>query len=229
MSGGVPERGSGLNVRLEDRIEQIRADIASGRYTTAVEEAGRVIEIAFREIYRRSLSVVDGPTRRKALEAEARIGGSGKSMDNFTLGQIWAVFREAKLFDAYAEAKGTPLRALTILNFDQIVDLRNRLQHDLYEANKGEAQIFLHCVENMIEGFGIVTLGAAATDEQQADNRTAAAAKLQVKRGKRRPSSYDPHHGTELSRLQVQGALHRSLDMRMLGVRWGRSKLSRCR
>lgn len=128
-------------MRLEGRIEQIRQDIAAGRYTTAAKESAAVIEFAFREIFRRSIGDVTGAARRRAFEAERKIGGPNKDVDSFTLGELVRLFREAKLFDAYTEATGRQLRAITMIDFGQVVALRNRMQHDLYEADRGEAQL----------------------------------------------------------------------------------------
>jgi len=205
-------------LRLEDRIEQIRNDITSERYTTAAKESASIIEFAFREIFRRSIGVVDGRTRAKALEAERKIGGPGKDIGAFTLGELVRLFRESKLFEAYSEATGTQLRAITMIDFGQVVILRNRMQHDLYEASRGEAQLFLHCVENMLEAFGILTLEAAEEVKPHPGDLRVEGTRSSGKstrREEQRASSYSARMKNEAQRIGQQGVFHRPLDIRM--------------
>jgi 2-polyprenyl-3-methyl-5-hydroxy-6-metoxy-1,4-benzoquinol methylase len=204
-------------MRLEDRIEQIRQDISSERYTVAAKESAAVIEFAFREIYRRSIGEVAGPARQKAFEAENKIGGPGKDVGSFTLGELVNLFREAKLFQAYSEASGIQLRAITMIDFNQVVALRNRLQHGMEEATRGEAQLFLQCVENMLEAFGILSLDAAASTADSTDGIERPDESLRRARPEPpRASTYSPHESGELSRLDDQGVVTRDFDLDLM-------------
>lgn len=212
-------------MRLEERIEQIRQDIGSERYTTAAKESAAVIEFAFREIFRRSIGAVDGKARSKAFEAEKKIGGPSKDADNFTLGELVQLFRESKLFQAYSEATGTQLRAITMIDFNQVVATRNRMQHDFYEVSRGEAQLFLHCVENMLEAFGILTLDAPHAEQHAPPDTETRSTRSASSRdsAQRRPSTYSPRGEREGTRLQEQASLHRPIDMRMFEYALARS------
>lgn len=206
-------------MRLEDRIEQIRKDIASERYTVAAKESAAVIEFSFREIYRRSIGEVSGTARQKAFEVENKIGGPGKDVSSFTLGELVNLFREAKLFHAYSEATGVQLRAITIIDFNQVVALRNRLQHGMEEATRGEAQLFLQCVENMLEAFGILSLDAAASTAEAPDRgleRPDEALRSTKQKEASRASTYSPHESGELSRLDDQGRVTRDFDLQLM-------------
>ncbi|MDH3725926.1 MAG: class I SAM-dependent methyltransferase [Myxococcales bacterium] len=201
-------------MNLEDRIAQIREDMASQRYTTAAKESGAIVEFAFREIYRRSIGLVDDRTRMKALAAESKIGGPGKGIGAFTLGQLYSLFRESDLLVAYGQSMSTQLRAIKMINFDELIRLRNRMQHELYEADRLEAQLFLHCVETMLETFGILTLNA---DSQVAVEgaQTVSSPSSVPPPPKREASTYRASGTQELERLILQGSFQRPLDLRM--------------
>jgi SAM-dependent methyltransferase len=208
--------GERAEMRLEEQIEQIRGDIAAGRFTTATRESTVVIERAFRAIYRQSIGQVDGLTRRKALEAEGRIGGPSKDIDSFGLGQIWHVFRESNLLDAFGAVTQTQLRGIKMIDFDRVIELRNRVAHGTEEPSRAEAQTCLFYVENIVEAFGIWNLEAATaasrTDAMPTEPTTAG---QQTRRGKRRASAYSLTEEGEVARLAEQGSLTRSFDIEM--------------
>jgi SAM-dependent methyltransferase len=203
-------------MKLEDQIEQIRQDIQSERYTVAAKECAGIIEFAFREIYRRSIGEVDGSTRKKAFEVEDRLGGPSKDVSSFTLGELVGLFREAKLFDAYSKATGRKLRAITMIDFSQVVTVRNRMQHGREEVGRGEAQLFLHCVENMLEAFGILSLEAAEQGHPAAGRAVRPDEfRHATWREKQQSSTYNAQDAGELERLADQGELTRTFDLQM--------------
>lgn len=205
-------------MRLEEQIDQIRADIAEGRYTTAARDSAGVIELAHREIFRRILPAVSGDVRHRIVLAEQRIGNGNKSVEQFGLGELVGLFREAQLFSAYSDATGVQLRAITMINFRQVVDLRNRLQHHGVEATRGEAQLFLQCVENMLEAFGILTLDPVVETESDREETQGDSTRRDTDTAPRRASTYRLGEDGESVRLSDQGELTRSFDLELFAA-----------
>jgi SAM-dependent methyltransferase len=202
---------------FEDRIEKIRQDILSQRYTTAVQDSVKIIEIAFRQIYQRSIGEVDEATRRKAIELEQNIGGSGKDISSFSLEELVKLFLDAKLFNAYSKATGQELRAITMINFSEVVEVHNRLQWHLCENSRAEARLLLFCVESMLEAFGIESLvGIERYDMEKVDSMRPDEMRSERRSKESRRSLYSPHDSGESTRLADQGALSRKFDLKLL-------------
>lgn len=216
-------------MRLEDRVEQIREEFEQERYTLAAKEAASVIEHAFRDIYRKTIiGEISGKARQKAFEVEQKIGGPSKTLENFTLGQIWQLFREAKLFREYSEATGHQLRAITMIDFDSLISLRNDLQHGGYEATRAEAQLCLFSLENMLEAFGILSLETTGTPTSRSSEPLVGDLDPGLKNSPESqgtPLKYSPTRGDERARLNLQYQLFSPLFEHLKEVqekRWGR-------
>lgn len=142
---------------LEDRVDFIRSQIDDGECRIAAQESALLIEFALRELYGRSLNEIDGKARQRAMQLELEIGrGQGRSYTKFTFGELVRLYRESEFLRAWASATGAELRALQMVNLDEIVRLRNKFSHELYEVRRGEAQFLFHVLQIILETFGIL-------------------------------------------------------------------------
>src|SRR5262245_51745485 len=131
----MPERS------LESRIDYMRGQILAGEFTGPAREATAVIEVAFRELYRRSIGLLAGHDRMRVHKAEEQIGKGNKTFDEFTLGQMVALFRNSDFLESWAKSTNHELRGIRMINFDEMVRLRNQLVHSSGTATRGEAEL----------------------------------------------------------------------------------------
>ena len=205
--------------RLEDRIDQIQTHIAQQYWGTAAKESVSIIELAFRELYQRSLGMLSGPARRRVFSAEDDIGGGNKTVDNFTMGQLVALYRQSRFLDAWAESTGSNLRGLRVINLDELVRLRNALVHEEHVANRSEAELLFGCLQSILETFGILTLetpsGLASVSSPSAPAVSLPAGAAEVPSAARRRSAYSPRGAGEQDRLHIQAEATRAFDLEL--------------
>ncbi len=206
---------------LEARIDYIRAQIRTGEYGGPAREATQIIETAFRELYRRSIGLLEGRERMRVYKAEEEIGGGAKSVDEFTMGQLVALFRNTNFLEAWSKATNNELRGIRMINLDEIVRLRNQLAHTNTQTSRGEAELLFQCLQAILETFGILSLervtselsGPAVLNNTETPMTPTTPT---LERGARRGSNYSPRHTGEASRLAIQARHARAFDDRLL-------------
>lgn len=198
---------------LESRIDFIRTQIRLGEFTAPARESTVIIENSFRELYRRSIGLLSGPDRVRVNQAEIQIGGGSKTLDDFTMGQLVALYRNSGFLKSWSTATGNELRGITMINLDEMVRLRNGLQHGSHQASKGEAELLFQCVQSILETFGILSLDAVAADVPQlkgvpSESRSSKHSGV--------ASEYAPERAREVDRLNVQARNIEPFDTKTL-------------
>ena len=124
---------------LASRLEQAQRLIEQGLYDQAVMLCGQMLEAVLRAIYQDAVPRMKPPEQEsvsKVLEKR------GKAIDELTLGELFGLFHDAKLFEVAARVvKGN----LTTLKSAQTwVELRNRAAHPSGNPiSRPEADAFL--------------------------------------------------------------------------------------
>ncbi|MCU1405483.1 MAG: trxB2 [Glaciihabitans sp.] len=203
-----------MNQTLESRIDFIRAQIKSGEYTSPSRECTVIIETSFRELYRRSIGLLTGPDRIKVNQTEIQIGGGTKTLDDFTMGQLVALYRNSGFLKSWSTATGNELRGITMINLDEMVRLRNSLHHGLQEATRNEAELLFQCVQSILETFGILSLEAVTADAPP----LVPPAKSREKSSVGEASAYLPNRAPEVNRLHLQARNIEPFDIALLAA-----------
>ena len=115
-------------MNLEQRISFIKENILNkGGYTIAAKECLQIIEFALRELLLRRFSILDEVTQRKIHEEEKKIakGGRGKSIQEFTMGQLLDIMRKTDFINAWGKAANKELINIRMINLDSLTALRN--------------------------------------------------------------------------------------------------------
>jgi len=148
-------------MNLEQRISFIKENILNkGGYTIAAKECLQIIEFALRELLLRRFSILDEVTQRKIHEEEKKIakGGRGKSIQEFTMGQLLDIMRKTDFINAWGKAANKELINIRMINLDSLTALRNDLTHNAAEANDTQARFLFESLRLIIETFGIESL-----------------------------------------------------------------------
>ena len=168
---------------LESRIAYIRDLAQRGGIgaTLAARDAAMIIELALRELLRRHAAELPPEAQTKvdlAIAQQAK-GGRGKTVAEFTLGQLVGVIRESRFFDLWATATGKPLITLRMINLDVLNAFRNehlihvadfaQLTDPAAQVSPGTAQFLLHCVDELVKTFGIASLASLPPEPETAD------------------------------------------------------------
>ncbi len=126
---------------LESRLEQGRRLIEQGLYDQAVILCGQTLEAILRAIYQ------DIVPRLKPSEQEAvskALEKHGRAIDKLTLGELFGLFHDVKLFDVAARVTKGNVAFLKFAN--TWIDLRNRAAHPENPISRPEAEA---CLANM--------------------------------------------------------------------------------
>ena len=168
---------------LESRIAFIRDLAQRGGIgaTLAARDAAMIVELALRELLRRYAKELPPEAQAKVEHAIAQQakGGRGKTVGDFTLGQLVGVIRESRFFDLWADATGKPLITLRMINLDALNAFRNKhlthvadfeqLTDPAAQVSPGTAQFLLHCVDELVKAFGIESLESLPPEPGPAD------------------------------------------------------------
>ncbi len=168
---------------LESRIAFIRDLAQRGGIgaTLAARDAAMIVELALRELLRRHAKELpsEGLVKVEQAIAQQAKGGRGKTVGDFTLGQLVGVIRESRFFDLWADATGKPLMTLRMINLDALNAFRNKhlthvadfeqLTDPAEQVSPGTAQFLLHCVDELVKAFGIESLENLPSEPGPAD------------------------------------------------------------
>lgn len=205
-----------LDNTLESRIDYIRTQIKAGEFTAPAREATAIIETAFRELYRRSIGLLNGQDRLRVYKVEEQIGGGTKSFDEFTMGQLVALFRNSNFLEAWSKVTNNELRGIRMINLDEVVRLRNQLVHSDGAATHGEAELLFQCLQAILETFGILSLDRVTTEADALPSENPSAATKQTARSRGKASTYRPTGSRESNRLAVQAQHAAQFDKGLL-------------
>jgi len=171
-------------MNLEQRISFIKEKLlAMGDIyacTMAARDCLLIIEVAFRELLRRHADKLLPPDRIKLQKMidQAIKGSRAKGIDDFTLGQLVGIIRDANFFDAWSTATGKPLTGIRWIELNNLNSYRNeRLVHvrnmeellnPELQVTPSEANFLLYCLSIILETFGIESLEnpPVTTDEK---------------------------------------------------------------
>jgi hypothetical protein len=210
---------------IEVRIDAIRGQLDRNEYTIAAKENAAIIELAFRELYRRSVGLLSGRARQRVFAVEQEIGGGRKTFEDFTMGQLVHVYRASDFLDAWSKATGNQLRGIQMINLDELVRLRNELTHNDKEANHAEAELLFHCVQSILETFGILSLEINAdgkglpsivSDQAKVVPASPSPAPSSLRHDHR--SDYSPAMRGEMPRLAIQGQRTSAFDCQLFEI-----------
>ncbi len=148
-------------MNLEQRILFIKHNLLEkGGYSIAAKECLGIIEFALRELLLRHLNVLDADTRHKVAEKEKKEakGGRGKSIQDFTMGQLLGIIRETDFINAWSKATNKDLINIRMINLDALSKLRNDLIHTGEQADASQAHFLFYSLQLIINSFGIESL-----------------------------------------------------------------------
>lgn len=146
------------------KMERVKDCLESNSYTFAATEAAKIIELSFRKLLLHGLPKLDEGQRLKVMEAIIAIGKGSKGVDSFGLGQMLAVVKRSRFFDAWEQATGVDLMPIKMVNFDALSEIRNKLAHHGYEASKFEAEFMFHVLQGFVDTFDILTIESSANN-----------------------------------------------------------------
>lgn len=204
-----------MSTSLEARIDFIRQQIKAGEFTAPARECTVIIENSFRELYRRGIGLLSGADRIKVNQTEAQIGAGNKTVDDFTMGQLVALYRNSGFLGAWSAATGNELRGIGMINLDEMVKLRNSLTHGSHETTRQEAELLFQCVQSILETFGILSLESIHNSIELPKQQLTQVPESK-KTDKRDTSTYKPEVRTEVKRLAVQSDYMLEFDSRLL-------------
>ena len=127
--------------------------LAGGHLVDCVIKCGSIFEIGLKEIAHR----MQKDCGYKQLEAyraeELKIGKGEKQFQQFTLGQVVGVYREAKLFQLLKRKLRSPLNKTLTIDLDRVAEWRNSAVHNPEGSGIGrlDAQMILTWAASLLE------------------------------------------------------------------------------
>jgi predicted hydrocarbon binding protein len=145
---------------LEDKIGFIQKAYDLEQYDTVVKESCGLFEVAFRKIFAEAVAKLPYGERMVLMDKERIIGDSRKGVQEFGLGQLVGLFRECDLLKRWAKFTGRDIGLIDTLNFNSIVELRNRLTHDAATCvcNECEAEIVFIYLKNFLANYDFIDM-----------------------------------------------------------------------
>jgi hypothetical protein len=145
---------------LKQRISFIKKHLLDGNYTIVAKECLAIIEFTFRELLLHHLDVLDADTQLKIQKEESNLakGGRGKSIQDFTMGQLLGIIRETDFVGAWGRATGKDFLNIHMINLDTLNAVRNHLIHQNKEVNYSQAHFIFCCLQLIVESFDMASL-----------------------------------------------------------------------
>ena len=155
---------------LTDRIAKAFQLLEQKHYNQTVMEAGSILEQLLKQLYAEALPKLS-PAEQKKLTDEAEKIGKGKSVTEFTLGQLAGLCRDGSLLQKAAKALKRNLSHLEGANFPLFVEIRNKTTHAGEEISEDEAQLFAAQVRVFAREAGYLPQPVAETKADTARGR----------------------------------------------------------
>ena len=136
-----------MNQDWQVQLEQARSLLRQGYYGQAVAIGGQILESLFRWLYQEIMPRLTAQEHEAVTKALADFG---KSVDELTLGQLFGLFKRAKLLDTAEKKLRRDFKMLGAV--DQWIELRNRAAHPGgLPITSSEAEAFLSWVNLCLE------------------------------------------------------------------------------
>ncbi|MCZ7543292.1 MAG: hypothetical protein M5R40_07010 [Anaerolineae bacterium] len=139
----------------DKQLRDIDNLIAEGMYPQAVRTAGSVLEHLYKELYRDLLGKMPPGERDAVSKQEQRIG-KDRGINDFTLGMVAGLYREANLVPKLEQHLDHKLPFMRSFNPGHFIDLRNRATHANAEISVEEAQLLLGQLRVLLKEVGKV-------------------------------------------------------------------------
>ena len=131
------------------------------QFDVVVKECCGLFEIVFKKIFSEALAQLPLQERIELIEEEKKIGELKKGVQEFGFGQLVGLFRKTNLMKKWAKCSGRDLGLIDSMNFNSIVELRNKLTHDGANCNEFEADLVYNYLKSLLASYGFVNLEKA--------------------------------------------------------------------
>lgn len=155
---------------LTNRIAKALQLLEQKHYNQTVMEAGGILEQILKQLYADALPKLT-PAEQKKLTDEAEKIGKGKSVTDFTLGQLAGLCRDGSLLQKAGKALKRNLTHLEGANFPLFVEVRNKTTHVGEEVSEDEAQLFAAQVRVFAREAGYLSPPAVESKPSPAKSR----------------------------------------------------------
>ena len=127
--------------------------LAEGHLVDCVIKCGSIFEIGLKEIVHRMQKDCGYQQLEAFRTEELKIGKGEKQFQQFTLGQVVGVYREAKLFQILRKKLRSPLNKTLTIDLDQLAEWRNIAVHNPESSSIGklDAQMMLTWTASLLE------------------------------------------------------------------------------
>lgn len=139
-----------MSTDYEKSVKDLKKLVEIKQYSTAVVEAGKVLERLLRDLYAELIQKV-APTRKSEITKVEEDVGKGNAVNSFTLGHLIALFTKSGLIDDLSQILGRKLRFLTPDNLNLVNGLRNKCAHQNYLPKEDEADLIKSLVINIVD------------------------------------------------------------------------------
>lgn len=161
-----------LTGNVDDKMSFIQQAYELGQYAVVVKECCGLFEVVFKKIFSEAVINLPYKERVEVMEIEQKIGEAKKGVPDFTLGQLVGLFRQSDLMKKWAKCSGRDLGLLDSMNFNSIVDLRNKLVHEGAVCSQLEADLVYNYLKNLLASYGLVNLEKAiSTSFEKKENK----------------------------------------------------------
>jgi len=116
--------------KVLSHIQSIKKILDEGHYENAAGECLFLIGFILRDSLK-NVSILDETTKLKiaALEQQMIKSSRATSIDDFTMGQLLGIVRDANFVEAWSKATGKSSLGLRLINMDKLASLRNQIAH----------------------------------------------------------------------------------------------------
>jgi hypothetical protein len=131
-------------------------------------KCGLILEAALKDIYGHVLRRANIPVRDELLAIEKRIAAEAHkpSYQQFQLGSLVCLYREAKVFDHVKSALGVTPREAKRIDLASMTDIRNNCSHSGYPApSLNQLNIFYCQLKVLLAEFGYIESDALENNE----------------------------------------------------------------
>lgn len=135
------------------QMGEIERLIAGGFPGHAVQTAGSTLEMLYKDLYRKLLGHMPRTERDKLNRTEERKGG-GKGLDQFTLGQLVGLFREANLVTKLEQYLNLSLPFMKSFDPNYVLGLRNEATHKNAKVEVEDAQLIYWQLKKILTETG---------------------------------------------------------------------------
>ena len=130
-------------------IDDADSLVAQGMYPQAVQTAMGALEQLLRDLFGQVIQKLPPAERATVTDMESKI--SGKGVSGFTLGQLVALYGQAKLFKQVKKLLNLDLQFLSTERLHPLVEIRNKATHEGFAPTRAVAQLVAREVRVFLE------------------------------------------------------------------------------